>query len=122
MRLLCEVFQSSRIAGLRNLITPKPSTEVLGYYQSSASRTTNLSSLRGQVVNVGHAAHSRKVYCLLTTVYCLLRNHIPLGVVQRDLAEGSHLVFHLGIVADDHHRRAIGVEVLSRSLLDIGKR
>ena len=50
----------------------------------------------------------------------LLRDHVPVRVIHRDVAKRRHLIFYLVPVANDHDRGPIGVKVFRRDALNIG--
>jgi hypothetical protein len=51
----------------------------------------------------------------------LLRNHVPLRVIDRHVAKRRHLVLDLVPVADNNYCSSISVEVFCRDALDVGR-
>ena len=53
------------------------------------------------------------------SAWLLLRDHIPFGVEERDVAEWRDLVFNFFVVADNYYCRAIGIKVFRRGMLNV---
>src|ERR1043165_5609385 len=93
----------------RSVYTETPSTHRDTEYSPTQRTTSNKTP--------GYHVENRRL-----TTCGLLLNHISLGVINRDVAKGRHLILHLVPVAHDHDRRVISIEILCGYSLNIRRR